>query len=132
VPGGKVADQAVVVQPHLDRERRIRAKRLVAAAVERVDDLPGPADHEQEPRFGQQVGPELEVQGGAGILPAPRHVPLAPRGHELLSFLTEPVGHLGRGHRDEALRHQPVGPEHELVPLHELEVLEVPRLVAPV
>ena len=129
---GEVADQAVVVHPDLDRERRVRTKRLVPAAEQRVDHLPRSPHDEQEAGLRHEAAPELEVQRGPRILPAPDSARPPPRGHEGLGLLFERGGHLRRGLDDEALRGEAVGTEHELVPFDEVEVLEVPRLVAPV
>ena len=129
---GEVADQTVVVRPNLDCERRIRTEGLVPAPKQRVDDLPWSPHDEQEAGLRHDAAPELEMEGGPRILPAPDAPRLTPRRHEYLGLPLERGGHLRRGLGDEAFRGEAVGPQHELVPLDEVEILEVARLVAPV
>ena len=127
---GKIEEDAIGVLPGAEREERIGDAGLVEAPIERVGDLPRAAEDHQPDRLGNLIGPEVEKQERARILPAPRQARRAARGNDLSG-----AGFQSHRKRDPPLRYdavavEPAASQRSLVKLEEVEVFEVPAGVA--
>ena len=80
---GELEQQAVVVQPDVERERRVVAKRGLSAAEQRVDHLPRPPEEEQEAGLRHKRLPDIEKQRRSRLLPAPCPATSGPRGDQI-------------------------------------------------